>query len=102
MLDLEKRKLISRLHRLEGQVKALEKAIEGDKMVAINQMKAVIAAAKGCLLTYGEIALQDASIETRQKILKQIVRWQKLQSLTISHLGGAGGESYILLEKRRK
>ncbi len=47
------RQLISRLHRLEGQVRALEKLIAGgDTVKTISQFEAVVAAAKASLLFY--------------------------------------------------
>ena len=72
MPEEETRKLKGRLNRLKGQVEGLTKLVEGDDPVmVIVQMKAVIAAARGCLNEYGQSAVTSAQNEQiRQTLLK--------------------------------
>ncbi|HUD20842.1 MAG TPA: metal-sensing transcriptional repressor [Candidatus Saccharimonadales bacterium] len=68
------RKLKGRLNRLKGQVEGLTKLLENDDPVmVIIQMKAVIAAAKGCLNSYAEMVVDEASETDRHKIIRQII-----------------------------
>ncbi len=76
MNDQQKRKLVCRLHRLEGQVGALEKLLENqDPLIVTGQFEAVIAAAQSTLAEYWEIVLSEPiTPETRQKLIKRIAR----------------------------
>ena len=76
----KERKLVGRIHRLEGQVRALERVLAADDYIqTITQFEAVIAAAKASLAEYVEIALTDSAvaIETKQKIIARLVKTLK-------------------------
>ena len=76
MEEQEKRQLIARLHRLEGQVRALEAKLanDNDAITTVIQMKAVIAAARGCLNEYARSVTGSVeNEETRQALLKLLL-----------------------------
>ena len=76
MHEDEIRKIRSRLRRLAGQVKALEAMVGSDEetIKVVTQMKAAIAASKGCLNEYGQHALVRATDDKeRQALLKLLL-----------------------------
>lgn len=75
MLDSEKRKLINRLHRIEGQVRSLERQLSDmDNLSVIGQFDATISALKGCLSEYIALALKDdLSEERKAKIIARLI-----------------------------
>lgn len=71
------RKLVARLHRLEGQVRALEKLVAGgDAVKTISQFEAVVAAAKASLLFYvdSQFLDQENLSPVERKTLKRLFR----------------------------
>lgn len=73
----QERKLVGRIHRLEGQVRALERVLAGDDYIqSITQFEAVIAAAKAALNEYIEIALADENLplQAKQKIIERLIK----------------------------
>lgn len=76
MNEKEKRKLVSRLHRLEGQVRALENQLDNDDpLTTCGQFDAVIAAAQGSLIEYLLIVLnQKIPQETKDKLIRRLAR----------------------------
>ena len=74
MREEEIRKIKGRLRRLEGQLKGVESMISAggdDPMMVIIQLKAVIAASKGCLNEYAQnVVLSTTDEKTRQSLLK--------------------------------
>ena len=76
MTEQEKRKLVSRLHRLEGQVRALEKQLDSDDpLTTCGQFDAVIAAAQSSLVEYLSIVLQQSiPQEEKNRLIKRLVR----------------------------
>jgi len=76
MTEQEKRQIISRLHRIEGQIKALEKLLEkDDPELFVGQFLAIIAASQSCLTTYlTSIITTEMSPELRSKLLLKVIR----------------------------
>jgi DNA-binding FrmR family transcriptional regulator len=70
------RQLVSRIHRLEGQVRSFERVLgTGDHNQAINQLEAIIAAAKASLSFYTKMLINSPEIsnEEKQKILARFL-----------------------------
>lgn len=70
------RQLVGRLHRLEGQVRSLERVLAADDpQQAVTQFEAIIAAAKSALVLYLE-TLESAGVDevTRRKIYNQAIK----------------------------
>lgn len=73
----QERKLVARIHRLEGQVRALERVLgSGDSQQIITQFEAVIAAAKAAFTEYSAITLADADIsaETKLRLINRLIK----------------------------
>jgi len=76
-LEEKEHQLLGRLHRLEGQVRAMERTLaKGDPLMTVTQFEAIIAAAKSCLTLYVETTLGDETIEakTRTTIIGRIIQ----------------------------
>ncbi|MEX0594621.1 MAG: metal-sensing transcriptional repressor [Patescibacteria group bacterium] len=75
MLDKETRRLTARLHRIEGQLRALEKQLvsESDPLLVIAQFDAAISATKGALNSYINETITDLPADIRQKIIKRVI-----------------------------
>lgn len=70
------RQLVSRLHRLEGQVRSLERVLAADDpQQVVTQFEAIIAAAKSALILYLE-TLEASGVDeaTRRKIYNQAIK----------------------------
>ena len=76
MLDKDRRKIIARLHRVEGQLRGLENQLNNneDVLSVIAQFDAAISAAKSALHGYIEEVIDDLPAEKRQKLLKRLIR----------------------------
>lgn len=73
----KERQLVSRIHRLEGQVRSLERVLGSDDYnQALIQFEAVIAAAKAALNNYAEIIVADETIplDERRQILSRLIK----------------------------
>ncbi len=73
----KERQLVSRIHRLEGQVRSLERVLGSDDYnQCLIQFEAVIAAAKAALNNYAEIIVSDEtiSLDERRQILARLVK----------------------------
>lgn len=74
-LDRFERSLLSRLHRLEGQVRSIERLLaKNDHDQVVIQMEAIIAAAKSCLIEYATTILDDQSVTLteKQRLLRRL------------------------------
>lgn len=76
MLDKDRRRIIARLHRVEGQLRGLENQIttNDDTLSIIAQFDAAISATKGALHSYVEEIIEDLPDDERQKLLKRLIR----------------------------
>lgn len=70
------RNIISRLHRLEGQVRSLERVLGQDQPEqAVTQFEAIIAAAKSALVLYlASLAETDISPALHQKLISRVIK----------------------------
>lgn len=70
------RQLVGRIHRIEGQVRSLERVLgTGNVDQALTQFEAIIAAAKSSLNFYIEILMSsnEIGLEEKQKILSRLL-----------------------------
>ena len=76
MLDKDRRKIIARLHRIEGQLRGLENQItvSDDALSVVTQFDAAISATKGVLNAYVEEIINDLSDEKRKKLLARLIK----------------------------
>jgi DNA-binding FrmR family transcriptional regulator len=77
MEDETERKLVSRLRRLAGQIRALEIALtRDDQELVITQFEAVIAAAKASLTLYlsAELLIKPELSDTDRKTLDRLIK----------------------------
>ncbi len=74
-LQTEERQLLNRLHRLEGQVRSLERLLSGGNTdLIISQFEATIAAAKGAYNLYLETLLASGLSDVEKtKLLRRLV-----------------------------
>ena len=76
MSHQESRKIVSRLHRIAGQLRGLENLIDSGEspLLVIAQFDAAIVASKSALQSYVETIIDDLSPIERQKLLKRLIR----------------------------
>ena len=77
MSEENRKKLVARLRRVAGQIRALEGEIKGEPDKVVNQFLAVIAASKAVLRYYLEVALlekPELSVGDRQLLAKLLNR----------------------------
>ena len=76
MLDRDRRKIIARLHRVEGQLRGLEGQItvSDDVLSVIAQFDAAISATKGVLNVYIEEIISDLSEEKIKKLISRLIK----------------------------
>jgi DNA-binding FrmR family transcriptional regulator len=70
-------KIIGRLHRLQGQIHALEHHLDSEEpLTVLTQFQAAIAAAKACQLLYVTAILEDTEIDakTKEKIISRLIQ----------------------------
>jgi DNA-binding FrmR family transcriptional regulator len=75
----DKKRILTRVRRIRGQVDALERALEsGDPCLAIlQQIAAVRGAANGLMGEMVEIHLKDELVTGRQRRISEPCAWQK-------------------------
>lgn len=67
-LDQTERKLLGRLHRLEGQVRSIERLLsKNDRDQTVVQLEAIVAAAKSCLTAYATMIIDDEAVSLAEK-----------------------------------
>lgn len=74
--DKQTRALISRIHRIEGQLNAIERLIQSDDYEKnIIQLEAVFVATKALFKTYIEqiCASEQINIETKNQLLNRLI-----------------------------
>lgn len=74
--ETEKRRLVARLHRIEGQIRGLENRINSREhpLLLLNQFEAVISATKAVMQSYVEEIIEQLPIEDRSQLIKRLIR----------------------------
>jgi DNA-binding FrmR family transcriptional regulator len=74
--DQEYRRLTGRLHRVEGQLRGLEKLLSSGEspLLVIAQFDAAIAAARAAQYGYIEAVIDGLPPDERQRLIKRLVR----------------------------
>ncbi|MBI4948198.1 metal-sensing transcriptional repressor [Candidatus Berkelbacteria bacterium] len=74
--DKQARTLISRVHRIEGQLRAIERVITNDDYEKnIAQLEAIFVAAKSLFISYIQSVTnnEQLNIQTKQKLLTKLI-----------------------------
>lgn len=74
--ETEKRRLVARLHRIEGQIRGLENRLNSREhpLLLLNQFEAVISATRATMQSYVEEVIDQLSPEDRAQLIRRIIR----------------------------
>lgn len=76
MLDNDLRRIVARLHRIEGQLRGLENQLNNneDVLSVVAQFDAVISATKGALSSYATGKVDSLPEEQQKKLISRFIK----------------------------